>query len=348
MPAYPTQFFSQPFAADGDKTIIGDTSVTTGRANLPEGFPPETSLPIAQGGIAPNRLDFNGILFMLSSMLCWEQSGGMWLYNSQLDYVPPAIAFHGGKYWQCVQANGKAFPITPGSNVAYWMPLPQFLNQNNAYPVRLTGDAEGTSQAGKDGLTIDVTVNQASKLTNARTITFGGDVTGAFTFDGSGNVNVTLTSNMKDGNPVGTVIMYWGNSAPSGYFACNGGTFDGDTYPKLRTVLGGTTLPDLRNRFIRGASPGPRNTGVQENDAGRNITGTFTSEALFLGSLNSIPPSGAFYIETESTSSRHISSKGEGSGQNMGFDASRSWGTGHTAAEFRPMNTAVLFCIKHD
>jgi hypothetical protein len=49
-------------------------------------------------------------------------------------------------------------------------------------------------------------------------------------------------------------------------------------------------------------------------------------------------------------SARHDwqSAAGDRTAGYINIDASRSWGASHTAAEFRPVNVAVLFCIKHD
>ncbi len=50
----------------------------------------------------------------------------------------------------------------------------------------------------------------------------------------------------------GEIRAFVGN-LPHGWLECNGATFDGNTYPRLKTVLGGTTLPDLRSTALRGA-----------------------------------------------------------------------------------------------
>jgi microcystin-dependent protein len=42
-------------------------------------------------------------------------------------------------------------------------------------------------------------------------------------------------------------------TAPQGWLVADGSDFDGDRYAALAAVLGGTTLPDLRNRFPIGA-----------------------------------------------------------------------------------------------
>ena len=60
--------------------------------------------------------------------------------------------------------------------------------------------------------------------------------------------------------PVGTIVAYGGNSAPSGWQLCNGGTASTSA---LQTVLGQSTVPDLRDRFVIGAgnSYSRHNTG---------------------------------------------------------------------------------------
>ena len=74
MSTYPLHFFTQPFCEAGDKTIPTDVPPAEGRTSLPLGFPPETQKPIRDGGIAPDRWDFNGILYMLSALAYWQQA----------------------------------------------------------------------------------------------------------------------------------------------------------------------------------------------------------------------------------------------------------------------------------
>jgi hypothetical protein len=68
--------------------------------------------------------------------------------------------------------------------------------------------------------------------------------------------------------PIGTLLMYYSNSVPTGYLYCNGASFNSADYPELFAFLGGNVLPDLRGYFLRGASDsnavdpsGPRNVG---------------------------------------------------------------------------------------
>lgn len=54
--------------------------------------------------------------------------------------------------------------------------------------------------------------------------------------------------------PIGSIMMWPTNTPPTGWLICNGGTFSATDYPTLNTILGGNTLPDLRDRFPIGAS----------------------------------------------------------------------------------------------
>lgn len=131
------EYLAQAFANNGAKATIPNTTTTAGRASLSQGFPTETSLPLAQGGVPPRREDFNGILYTLSSYAMFQQAGGKFTYDARVDYTPPAIIFYGSDLWWCVQANGaSSLVVTPGTNTSYWIKLKDYLaNPLAAYPV---------------------------------------------------------------------------------------------------------------------------------------------------------------------------------------------------------------------
>lgn len=134
--ANPT-YLAKAFAADGAKNDIPETTVTAGKASLSQGFPTETELPLAQGGVPPKRKDFNGILNILSSYAMFQQAGGKFTYDARVDYTPPAIIYYGSDLWWCVQENGaSSLVVTPGTNTSYWIKLKDYLsNPLAAYPV---------------------------------------------------------------------------------------------------------------------------------------------------------------------------------------------------------------------
>lgn len=79
--------------------------------------------------------------------------------------------------------------------------------------------------------------------------------------------------------PVGTITAYWGASAPAGWLLCNGGSFSAGTYPDLATLLGGTTLPNLKGKVVVGID------GAQTEFDALGETGGAKTVALGTGNL---------------------------------------------------------------
>ena len=126
-----------PFAQNGAKATIPETTTSLGVASLSQGFPTETQLPLANGGVPPRRIDVNGALYMLSTFAMYQQTGGKFTWSSELDYDVPCIIYHNSNLWWCVQANGLSTNIVePGTNRAYWIPFKEFVSSPlDAYPV---------------------------------------------------------------------------------------------------------------------------------------------------------------------------------------------------------------------
>ena len=126
-----------PFAQNGAKATIPETTTSLGVASLSQGFPTETQLPIADGGVPPRRIDVNGALYMLSTFAMYQQTGGKFTWSSELDYDVPCIIYHNSNLWWCVQANGLSTNIVePGTDRAYWIPFKEFVSSPlDAYPV---------------------------------------------------------------------------------------------------------------------------------------------------------------------------------------------------------------------
>lgn len=168
---------------------------------------------------------------------------------------------------------------------------------------------------------------------------------------------------LKAANPIGTIIAYYGATAPYGYLPCNGQTISSSTFPSLVSFLGGTTsatLPDLRGEFLRGWDNGRgvdigralrtaqtdlvknhihKDLGLVDNTAVPGISGvsnaTLTSSVwgkvygTSAGTLRS-------YLSTNTTN-------GFTGGGVGGLDSGPVSGGG---TENRPRNVSVLFCIK--
>ena len=222
VPAQPANLIPRPFAAEGTFQLIPDAPSAPGRASFTLGFPPETQQPLREGGLAPNRTDFNGMFHMLSAFAFWQQSGGMWNYVATLNYAVPAVVHHNNILWWCVAPNGPDVEDTgakePGTDPGCWTEFVRALS------------------------------------------------------GGSGGL----------GNPVGTVIMFYGTQAPDGYFPCNAFTFDAENNPALYALLGNKNVtPDMSGLVPRCYDPAgkvdpdgsTRAIGSKQTDAGRAVTG---------------------------------------------------------------------------
>lgn len=151
--------------------------------------------------------------------------------------------------------------------------------------------------------------------------------------------------------PAGAVNAFAGEVAPAGWLKCNGAAVSRTAYPALFAYLGtrwgvgdGSTtfnLPDLRGEFIRGWDDGrgidaARSVGVHQLDALQNITGN-------VGAINgsSAIATGAFAANGAALNT--IDAPVGGTNSSWTFDASR---VARTAAETRPRNQAMVYCIK--
>ena len=119
-----------PFAENGEKnTIPEDSSPSPGFASMNDGFPPLTRQPVGSGGIPPQGLDMNGILYYLSSLNKWQSAGGSFVYDSTFatdsdvgGYPKGAVLLRSGGdgFWLNLADNNVNNPDTGGAN---WQPI---------------------------------------------------------------------------------------------------------------------------------------------------------------------------------------------------------------------------------
>lgn len=99
-----------------------------------------------------------------------------------------------------------------------------------------------------------------------------------------------LQSDQVEGDPTGTVKMFAGASAPTGYMVCDGSGLDTTTYASLFAVIGYTyggagatfNLPDLRGRMPVGVGTGagltPRALGDSSGGETKDIEHQHTTQ----------------------------------------------------------------------
>ncbi|WP_208854829.1 phage tail protein [Chromobacterium haemolyticum] len=159
----------------------------------------------------------------------------------------------------------------------------------------------------------------------------------------------------------GSVVHFARSTPPTGWIAADGSAISRSTYANLFSAIGVThgagdgsttfNVPDLRGVFLRGVDNGRnvdpgRTLGSWQNDAIRNITGSISTPggvSQFLG--EQVTATGPFTINGNNYSLPIADGAGPNSGPSlMGFDVSR---VVPTASENRPVNVALLACIKY-
>ena len=125
----------------------------------------------------------------------------------------------------------------------------------------------------------------------------GGAVTGPITFAGSIDLPETLANkeyvdSVAGGVPIGTVVMWFGATAPVGWLICDGKSFSTSTYPALHAHL--QTVPNYssgRTPDFTGLYPGGAGSahGNSLTDGGKATTNKYHSQRT------AIPNTGAPY-----------------------------------------------------
>ena len=73
-----------PIAVNGDKNIPPQTASGTDTSSINLGFLPITSEPLDDGGVAPERTDFNGMFYLATDQRVFLQNGGVITYNADV------------------------------------------------------------------------------------------------------------------------------------------------------------------------------------------------------------------------------------------------------------------------
>ena len=165
-------------------------------------------------------------------------------------------------------------------------------------------------------------------------------------------------------NPVGTVIWFAGNTAPTGYLKCNGDAIPNGTgtvqsvssnYSALYAIVG-ANIPDLRGYFVRGWA----DNGSLDNGRAIRSTQTAQNEQHNHSATSPVTDPGHDHTYNQRVSNvtgagdndEHISvttssdSTGTTSENNTGITVTTTIGN-QGGTEARPVNIALLACIKY-
>lgn len=155
-----------------------------------------------------------------------------------------------------------------------------------------------------------------------------------------------------DGNPIGTVTSYLGRTPPRDYLTCDGGVYSISDYPELAAFFqrqfGSTNhfggdgeatfaVPDMRNLFLRGHHGEAEET--LSGEVGERQEGTelpyLAVDASYLG----------WYGANVALKNPDAKSEQKATYKRVSTVSSGS-GSGATNCTVRPVNMAVLYCIK--
>lgn len=153
--------------------------------------------------------------------------------------------------------------------------------------------------------------------------------------------------------PVGSVIAFAANSAPSGYLLCNGGAVSRTSYDALFKVIGTTygegdgsttfNLPNLTDKFIQGSGT----AGTVKVAGLPNITaiGTLIGNGTFGHHFGT--RGGAFYNGANSSYRLDGAYNASGTAKQIGFDASLSNSIYGNSSTVQPPALTMRYYIKY-
>ena len=125
--------------------IPATTPSGSGRASFSGLFPPVTQLPLDQGGIAPERGDFNALFKYLGEYIYYAMQGGVYSYVTTYDYTAGNFVLHGGSLYLCIAANGPGSAVKYPTDTAYWRRLALMSDMPTVGDGTITVQASGTT-----------------------------------------------------------------------------------------------------------------------------------------------------------------------------------------------------------
>ena len=191
------QKWSATLGASADVNALPETTPSgSGRASTSGLFPPVTQLPLDQGGIAPERGDFNALFKYLGEYLFYLMQGGTFSYSTDYDYTAGNLVLHEGSLYLCIASNGPSSAVKYPTDADYWRQLAltsQLPTVNNGtLTIQKNGSNVATFSANQAGNT---TANISVPTVNNGTLTIqkNGATVATFSANQSGNTTANIT-----------------------------------------------------------------------------------------------------------------------------------------------------------
>ena len=217
------QKWSATLGANADvNTLPATTPAGSGRASTGGLFPPITQQPLDEGGLAPERADFNALFKYLGEYIYYAMQGGVYTYVTTYNYTAGNFVLHEGSLYLCIAANGPGSSVKYPTDTAYWrrlalmsdIPSPPTVN-NGILTIQKNGSTVATFTANQAGnTTANITVPAPPTVGNGELkINVNGSTVTTFSANQAGNSTANITvptvnngtlTIQKDGSTVAT------------------------------------------------------------------------------------------------------------------------------------------------
>ena len=361
MATQPTKWYIQ-IGVNSEKANI-PINAGAGQIDLSKLYPSAYELPLDAGGKAVGRTEMNALFSTLAENIYFQQQGGVYSYDSTIDYTVGTLVLYSSNLYKCIQAHSHTTPRAP-TNTSYWQKIviqsdiANFVTLNTAQTISAVKNFSALP-------TTSVAPTGSTQLTNKSyvdtKVSLGGDQTvgGTKTFSSSplmptatagdsstkGASTAFVQNAIAQLVPTGTILAFGGVTAPNGFLICNGSEVSRTTYANLFAVIGtrygagnGSTtfnVPKLNDgSFVRGVASGSVGTKYSASlppltassaGAHTHTRGTMEITGYFNGNTNDGNPiNGAYYYRSYSGSSGADGNSDSVSGY-IGFQASRAW-----------------------
>lgn len=246
-------------------------------------YPSAYELPLDAGGNAVGRTEMNALFSTLAENIYFQQRGGVYSYDSTIDYTVGTLVLYSSNLYKCIQAHSHTTPRAP-TNTSYWQKIviqsdiANFVTLNTAQTISAVKNfsALPTTSVAPTGSTqltnksyVDTKVSLSGNQTVGGTKTFSNSPLIPTATAGDSSAKGASTAFVQNAIaqlvPTGTILAFGGVTAPNGFLICNGSAVSRTTYANLFAVIGtrygagdGWTtfnLPKLDDgSFVRGVS----------------------------------------------------------------------------------------------
>ncbi|HIZ89769.1 MAG TPA: hypothetical protein H9804_07470 [Candidatus Mucispirillum faecigallinarum] len=268
IPQQPDIILSPLGYSSDTRNIPATTPAGSNQLSFESGFPLLTSIPVQEGGLPPERQDFNAAFKILSEFIYFLQSGNHFDWSNQLDYNAGALVLGSdGALYYCIQANGATSPNTvqdPTTSSGYWVKV---IDAQGVFNINIIADgAVSTAKLANSSVTNAKIANRA--VNNAKISDVAASkVTGLATVATSGSYNdlknkPTIPTNVAPLPVTGSGIGQWEAVGPAAQVRLpDGGTWaifvslfingalSTNSYI-VNVVSGGASFSTIKRKFI--------------------------------------------------------------------------------------------------